>query len=139
MITEFGRMTVLVDDYDDALDFYVGKLGFDVLWDGDLPDGTRTVHVGVQGRDDEETKVGSAGIWLLRAIDGEALDRVGNQTAGHPCFVLYADDCRGTYETLRGRGVEFHGTPEEGPTGVSVRFEDCCGNRGVLVELTGNA
>nr|WP_227355672.1 VOC family protein [Haladaptatus salinisoli] len=122
-----GRTTLLVEDYDDAIEFYSGTLGFDVLYD-ELEDGFRAVHVGLP-------ETSSVGIWLMEAVGDEERALVGNQTGREPTFVFYADDCRETYETLRTRGVEFLGEPESSQSGVHVHFEDPYGNRIVLAEL----
>lgn len=129
MITDIGRATVLVDDYEEALEFYVGTLGFEVLYDDEPDDGFRLVHVGV-------TDEAPVGIWLMEAVGEEERDLVGGQTGRQPAFVFYTDDCRGTYETLSERGVTFLGEPKEDEGSVHVHFEDLYGNEIVLAELT---
>lgn len=122
-------MSVLVDDYDEAIDFYVDKFGFEVRYDGSLEDGTRLVHLELP------TQRGS-GVWLFEADGEEQRERVGNQTGGAPLGVFYTDDCRGVADELEERGVEVGGV--RGSDGdVSVHVEDCYGNRFVLVELEG--
>jgi catechol 2,3-dioxygenase-like lactoylglutathione lyase family enzyme len=128
MITEIGRTTLLVDDHDDALEFYTETLGFDVLYDDELEDGFRAVHVGPSDRS-------LVGIWLMEAVGDEERALIGNQTGHEPTFVFYTDDCRETYETLRGRGVAFIVEPDASESGVHVHFEDLYGNRIVLAEL----
>ena len=49
MTTEIGRATLLVDDYDDAIEFYTETLDFEVLHDAELEEGYRAVHVGRSG------------------------------------------------------------------------------------------
>lgn len=132
MITSLGRATLLVADHDEAVEFYVETLGFEVRWDGEVEDGVRVVHVGVPGQPD-------VALWLLEAATDEQRALVGRQTGSQPAFVLYTDDCRGTHETLRDRGVTFHGEPVDGPGDVHVHFEDCYGNEMVLVELRADA
>lgn len=127
MLGRLGRLSVLVEDYDEAIEFYVDRLGFEVLYDGELDDGTRLVHLELP------TQRGS-GVWLFEAGSDEQRERVGNQTGGAPLGVFYTDDCRGIAERLRDRGVEV-GEVRESSDDISVHFEDLYGNRFVLVEL----
>lgn len=127
MLGRLGRLSVLVEDYDEAIAFYTEKLGFELLYDGSLPDGTRLVHLELPTQE-------GAGVWLFEADTGEQRERVGNQTGGAPLGVFYTDDCRGVAERLRERDVEV-GEVRESPEDVSVHFEDLYGNRFVLVEL----
>ena len=76
-----------------------------------------------------------AGLWLFEATTDEQRERVGDQTGGLPCLVVYTDDCRGTYETLRERGVTFKSEPLADGDHLSADFEDPYGNVFVLVEL----
>ncbi|SFR85235.1 hypothetical protein SAMN05216559_0056 [Halomicrobium zhouii] len=125
MITDFARATVLVEDYETALAFYVDVLGFEVIFDDELDDGTRIVHVGLPEQS-------PAGLWLMAA---EGSDRVGDQTGGHPSFVLYTDDCRVAHDRLVDEGVEITRGPVETADDVHLHFEDPYGNEVVLVEL----
>ncbi|WP_313693876.1 VOC family protein [Halorarum halobium] len=128
MITQIGRTTVLVEEYEEALAFYTGTLGFDVIADVELDGGFRALHVGPAGES-------GSGLWLMEATGEEERALIGNQTGSQPAFVLYTDEIRETYETLAERGVEFSGEPEAGPSGSNVHFEDPYGNRIVLAEL----
>lgn len=128
MLDELGRMSLLVEDHDEAIEFYTDRLGFDVVYDGSLDDGTRLVHLGLPSDD-------GIAVWLFEARTDEQRDRVGNQTGGHPCGVFYTEDCRGACEELRRRDVTVRGEPVESESNVSVRFEDLYGNAFVLVEL----
>jgi len=127
MFTRIGRMILLVKDYEEALSFYVGKLGFEKIFDQTVSDDLRYVHIGLQGQED-------VGIWMLKAGTGER-SLVGRQAGGEPLFVFYTDDCKKTYETLRQRDVEFLYEPEESEGDVHVHFKDLYGNQIVMVEL----
>jgi len=129
MIDELSRTTLLVADRDEAVAFYVDVLGFEVVWTGEGTNGARTVHVGLPGQP-------TVGLWLVEATTDRQRALVGEQTGDVPAFVFYTDDCLGTYETLRERGVEFRGEPIPKDGSVVVEFEDCYGNVAVLVELT---
>lgn len=128
MMTEIGRTTLLVDDYDDAIEFYTETLDFEVLHDAELEEGYRTVHV---GRSDQSP----VGIWLMEPVGDDERELVGGQTGDQPAFVFYTGDCRETYETLSDRGVTFLGEPTSDESGVYVHFEDLYGTKIVLVEL----
>ena len=127
MFTRIGRMILLVKDYEEALSFYVGKLGFQKIYDETVSDGPRYVHVGLPGQED-------IGLWMLKAGTGEK-SLVGRQAGDEPLFVLYTDDCKKTYETLHERGVEFLYELEEAEGDVHVHFKDLYGNQIIMVEL----
>jgi len=127
MFTHLGRMILLVKDYDEALAFYVEKLGFEKLYDQTISEEQRYVHVGVPAQAD-------VGLWMLKAGAGEK-SLVGRQAGSQPLFVLYTDDCMKTYKTLKPRGVEFLYEPEDTEGDVHVHFKDLYGNQIVLVEL----
>jgi catechol 2,3-dioxygenase-like lactoylglutathione lyase family enzyme len=127
MFTRIGRMILLVKDYEEALGFYVDKLGFEKIYDETTPDGLRYVHVGLSGQED-------VGLWMLKAATGEK-SLVGRQAGGEPLFVFYTDDCKKNYETLRERGVEFLYEPEDSEGDIHVHFKDLYGNQIVMVQL----
>lgn len=122
MITQIARTVVLVHDLEEARDFYCSILGFTVI-----AEFGRSVHVGPPGQH-------PIGLWLIQATDGEK-PFVGKQTGREPLLVLYADDCRSTYEELRERGVKFHGEPRESAEDTVVHFDDLYGNNIVLVSF----
>ncbi len=127
MFTHIGRMVLLVKDYDEALGFYIGKLEFTKIYDQTVSESLRLVHIGVPGQE-------KVGIWMLKAgMENQTL--VGSQTNGEPLFVFYTDDCMKTYETLKGRGVEFMYEPESTEADVHVHFKDLYGNQIVMVQL----
>ncbi|WP_435178562.1 VOC family protein [Halorussus sp. AFM4] len=128
MAPTLGRMTLLVDDYEEALEYYTETMGFEVIADRELDDGFRALHV---GSPDQE----SVGLWLVEAEGDAERELVGNQTGDYPSFVFYTDDVYRTYEELGDRGVEFTGEPQAGESGTHVHFEDLYGNCGVFVEL----
>lgn len=127
-LTGLTHATVLVDDQDEALAFYRDALGFAVRDDDEIPGGDRWLTVSAP---DEEFPQ----LTLVEADTDEKRDRVGSQVADHVAFVLTTDDCRGTYETLRERGVAFHGEPRAVPWGIEVTFEDPYGNVFDLLEV----
>jgi len=128
---------VLVTDQDEALDFYVDKLGMQVRADVTMPEmgDFRWLVVGPAGQPD-------LGI-VLMAIPGEPIvDREsGDQLRtllskgiGATVF-LTTDDCRVSYEELSARGVEFQTKPEEQPYGIDAGFRDPFGNSFRLTQV----
>ncbi len=129
MGVSLGRLTILVHDYDAALQFYVQKLGLDLITDQDAPP-FRFVHVG--------NAATGMGLWLWMA-DEENRYLVGRQSQGHPLLVFYTDDCRAEFERLSERGVVFKREPEQTVDHVVAHFLDLYGNELVLVELKKDA
>ena len=125
-----SAVTLVVRDYDEAIAFFVGTLGFELLEDTPLSPAKRWVRVRPRG--------GGSGtsLPLARAATPEQAARVGDQTGGRVFLFLETDDCRGDYERWRARGVRFLGDPREEPYGTLVVFEDICGNRWDLIQTT---
>ena len=119
-----------VHDQDEALAFYTGKLGMEVRSDVTLPEmgDFRWLTVGPAGQPDFAI--------VLMAIPGppvmepQTAEEVKNLMAkGFAGTVfLTTDDCRASYEELKGRGVEFTEEPEERPYGIDSGFRDPSGN-----------
>src|SRR5690606_558695 len=117
---------IFVLDQDEALDFYVGKLGFEVRADVDLGF-MRWLTVGVPG-DPREVLLEVPG---PPAMSEEAAAQVRDSlTKGALglAFILSTDDCHKTYEELRGKGVEFSQEPTEQPYGIDCALRDPFGN-----------
>ncbi|KTR96754.1 hypothetical protein NS220_00340 [Microbacterium testaceum] len=112
---------VLVNDLDEAVSFYTGKLGMSLLEDERL-DHYRWVLVGYPEQP-------GFGINLDLAITEEEKALVGGQAAGLPMFSIATDDCRGNYEAMLARGIEFEGPPQTQPWGTAVTLRDVAGNR----------
>lgn len=117
---------LIVDDYDEAIRFFVEVLGFDLAEDSPALS-TR------DGRPKRWVVVRPPGAMtglLLAKADGEREARaVGDQFAGRVGLFLRVDDFQGSYDRLREAGVEFVGEPREEPYGRVVVFLDVAGNR----------
>src|SRR5438477_12902258 len=118
---------VTVRDYNEALAFYVGKLGFEELEDTDQGGGKRWVRVRPFGAK------GTA-ILLARAVGDTQLASVGNQTGGRVFIFVETDDFWRDYRALNERGVVFVRPPKDEAYGTVAVFEDLYGNRFDLVE-----
>jgi DNA-binding LacI/PurR family transcriptional regulator/catechol 2,3-dioxygenase-like lactoylglutathione lyase family enzyme len=123
-----GYVTVVVRNYDEAIAYYTGVLGFDLLEDTALENGKRWVLVAPNGGS------GTA-LLLARATTPEQESRTGNQTGGRVFLFLHTSGFRHDYALLAGRGVRFEGSPREEPYGTVAVFTDLYGNRWDLLEL----
>ena len=117
---------VVVDDYDAAIEFFVGALGFDLVEDS-------PAETTVGGRPKRWVVVrppgAQTGILLAQADGDQQRAVVGNQVAGRVGFFLRVDDFDVSYQRMRAAGVEFVSAPRAEPYGSVVVFRDIAGNR----------
>jgi len=118
LIDRIKAVTIAVRDQDEALAWYVDKLGFAVKADIGVP-GFRWLTVAPAGQEDTEFLLAS---WFP--------DHVGRNAT----CVLHTHDCEKGYRTLSARGVEFTQAPQAKPYGTEAIFQDLYGNRYALVE-----
>ena len=120
-----SRVTIVVDEYDPALRFFVDVLGFELVED--------TTSLTNDGRAKRWVVVrppgGETAILLARADGDDQAAVVGAQTADRVGFFLQVDDFDATYERMRAADVEFIGAPRTEPYGRVVVFRDISGNR----------
>ena len=126
-----------VHDQDEALAFYTEKLGFEVRSDVTLPEMGDFRWLTVAPGGQEDVAVVLMAIPGPPVMDEETARQVEDLMAkGFSGTVfLTTDDCRGDYEKLRERGVEFTETPEERPYGIDCGFRDPSGNSLRLTEV----
>ena len=125
-----GLVSLVVRDYDEALAFYVGKLGFTLIEDSFVPEqNKRWVVVQPPGA------AGGAKLLLARASNEEQASRIGNQTGGRVFLFLYTDDLRRDYHRYKSLGIEFAREPSEAPYGSVAVFKDLYGTLWDLVQL----
>lgn len=119
------KITIVVDDYDRAIEFFTTVLGFELAEDSpSLTNDGRAKRWVVVRPPGGETSI------LLARADGERQEAVvGNQTAGRVGFFLHVDDFDATYQRLAAAGVEFLTQPRTEPYGQVVVFADLYGNR----------
>ncbi len=116
--------TIIVRDYDEAIAFFVGALGFELVEDSPslTNDGRPKRWVVVRPTD------GGGGILLAQA-DGEAQSAVvGQQVAGRVGFFLRVDDFDASYQRMKAGGVEFVSPRRSEPYGEVAVFRDVAGN-----------
>ena len=131
MTQRLGLVSLVVHDYDEALSFFVGKLGFVLVEDTFVPEQSkRWVVVSPPGA--SETR-----LLLARASSTEQESRVGQQTGGRVFLFLHTDDFWRDYEQYRAKGVEFVRPPKEEPYGVVAVFMDLYGNLWDLLQPKG--
>lgn len=123
-----GLTALVVSDYDEAIAFYVEKLGFELIEDIYQPaQEKRWVVVAPPGARESS-------LLLARATNVEQRSRIGNQTGGRVFLFLYTQDFWSDYETYRGRGVRFVRPPKTESYGTVAVFEDLYGNLWDLIE-----
>jgi catechol 2,3-dioxygenase-like lactoylglutathione lyase family enzyme len=121
--------TIVVHDYDEAINFYVGKLGFTLVEDTALEKGKRWVVVAPSSGD-------PSGILLALANDTAQQQCVGNQTGGRVAFFLTTSDFNASYNLFRERGVRFAEQPRQEPYGTVAVFLDLYENRWDLIQTS---
>jgi catechol 2,3-dioxygenase-like lactoylglutathione lyase family enzyme len=125
-----GAIALVVRDYDEALAFYVGKLGFTLVEDTALGPDKRWVLVAPPGA--TETR-----LLLAKAATPEQATRIGDQTGGRVFLFLHSDDFQRDYDRMRAAGVHFREQPRTEPYGTVAVFEDLYGNRWDLLQRKG--
>ena len=128
MPQHLGAITLLVRDYDEARDWYVGKLGFEVVQDTDLGDGKRWLLVTPPG-------TGQTRLLLAKAASPAQAQAIGNQTGGRVFLFLDTDDFWRDHRLYLARGVQFREEPRVEAYGTVAVFEDLYGNLWDLLQL----
>jgi catechol 2,3-dioxygenase-like lactoylglutathione lyase family enzyme len=128
MLTTLSQSQIYVLDQDEALDFYVGKLGLEVVTDADLGF-MRWLTVGVPGQPGREILLERPGPPALDEATAEQVRELITKGAMGGWLIFTTDDCRKTYEVLSAKGVEFIDEPTERPYGIDVGLRDPFGNR----------
>ena len=118
-----------MDDYDRAIAFYVGSLGFQLLQDLDLGGGKRWVRVAPPGAVE-------GSLLLARAVDPDQVAAIGNQTGGRVGFFLQTDDFARDHAAMLDNGVIFEEAPRVEPYGTVAVWRDPFGNRWDLIEFS---
>jgi catechol 2,3-dioxygenase-like lactoylglutathione lyase family enzyme len=120
-----SRVTVIVDDYDAAIAFFVGVLDFELIEDSraETTDGRpkRWVVVRPPGA--------QTGLLLALADGDEQTAAIGRQTAGRVGFFLHVPDFDAAYGRMTAAGVTFDSPPRDEPYGLVAVFVDVAGNR----------
>jgi catechol 2,3-dioxygenase-like lactoylglutathione lyase family enzyme len=126
MRRELGLITLVVRDYDDAIGFYVDRLGFVLREDRRLSPTKRWVVVA--------PKQAGTGLLLAEAADQRQAGAIGNQSGGRVFLFLETDDFARDHALYTERGVCFLEAPRHEDYGTVAVFEDIHGNRWDLIE-----
>ncbi len=124
-----GNVALVVENYDDAIEFYTKKLQFELVEDTDLGGGKRWVQI---------CPPNSTGTNLLlaQASNEEQQQSVGNQTGGRVFLFLQTNNFWRDYEFMKNQGVEFTEEPRTEEYGTVVVFKDLYGTKWDLLQLT---
>jgi len=124
-MSPISLVALVVNDYDDAIAFFVSKLGFDLI-----EDSPSTTNDGRPKRWVVVRPPGAETGLLLARADGDRQEAVvGAQTGGRVAFFLRVDDFDDVYRRMTAGGVEFTRPPRTEPYGRVAVFLDCAGNQ----------
>ncbi|MEL7480283.1 MAG: VOC family protein [Pseudomonadota bacterium] len=126
MAQHISNVTLVVPDYDSAIAFYVGVLGFELLEDSPRGETKRWVRVAPQGV--------QTALLLAKADGPDQQAAIGNQTGGRVGFFLHTDDFARDHTAFLDRGVIFFEEPRREPYGTVAVFTDPFGNKWDLIE-----
>lgn len=122
-------LTYLVRDYDEAIAWFTGVLGFELAEDTRLSATKRWVRVRPVGAGATATA-----LLLARAATPEQIAALGRQGGGRVWLFLETDDFARDHAALLARGVRFREAPRREPYGIVAVFEDLYGNAWDLIE-----
>ena len=132
MKQSLGLISFVVKDYDEALDFFTGKLDFELVEDTYIQEqDKRWIVIKPKGNR-------GANLLLARGSTPEQEASIGNQTGGRVFLFLYTDNFWRDYELYRSKGIEFIREPEQMQYGKVAVFKDLYGNQWDLLEPNEN-
>ncbi|MBC3621999.1 VOC family protein [Vibrio metschnikovii] len=126
---QIGNIALVVENYDDAIDFYTKKLQFTLVEDTDLGGGKRWVQVSPHNSN-------GTNLLLAQASTDEQTQFIGNQTGGRVFLFLQTNDFWRDYELMKANGVVFNESPRIEEYGTVVVFQDLYGNKWDLLQLS---
>lgn len=130
MPQHLGLVSVVVGDYDEAITFYVDKLGFSLVEDVYQPaQDKRWVVVAPPGAVESR-------VLLARATSDRQISRIGDQTGGRVFLFLYTDDFWRDFNSYKAKGITFVREPRAEPYGTVAVFQDLHGNLWDLVQTS---
>jgi catechol 2,3-dioxygenase-like lactoylglutathione lyase family enzyme len=123
------HVALVVDDYDEAIDFYTKKLNFTLLEDTPQSATKRWVLVAPPGAQD-------CSLLLAKGVGEEQRSRIGNQTGGRVFLFLRTDDFWKDYKNMQSQGITFVREPKTEEYGTVAVFADLYGNLWDLIEFS---
>ena len=127
MKQNLARIAILVRDYDEAIDFFVQKMGFTLLEDTPRSPTKRWVAVAPPGPS-------NCSLLLAKAKNEEQAQFIGKQGGGRVFLFLHTDDIERDYKQYLAAGVHFEEAPRKEDFGMGAIFQDLYGNRWELIE-----
>jgi len=127
MVQRLVHISLLVDDYDKAIDYYTQKLNFKLVEDTVLSESKRWVIISPPGSE-------GCGLLLAKAANAEQSSKVGNQTGGRVFLFLETNDFKCDFENLKANGVSIIREPVIEAYGTVAVFADLYGNLWDLIE-----
>ena len=121
------HISIVVDDYDNAIQFYTQKLNFTLLEDTKLSDTKRWVLVRPKGANE-------CSLLLAKGANDEQISRIGNQTGGRVFLFLHTDNFKRDYQNLIDNNIKIVREPSFEDYGTVAVFEDLYGNLWDLIE-----
>lgn len=135
MRQSLAHIALVVRDYDEAIAFYVGALGFTLIEDSYQPEqDKRWVLIAPPGA--PAAGQGGTSILLARASTPEQAAFIGDQTGGRVFLFLATDDFARDHAAMMAKGVTFVREPKEMDYGIVAVFLDLYGNRWDLIQFT---
>lgn len=124
MKAQLLNVTVVVNDYDEAIKFYTEKLRFKLVEDTVLSEFKRWVVISPPGE-------GSSRLLLAKAMNDEQRSRIGNQTGGRVFLFLQTDNFTDYFDYLKKAGVTIVREPLKNPTEKSLSLPTCMATYGI--------
>lgn len=127
MNRKIATMTYMVEDYDEAIEYFTEKLNFSLLEDTQLNDRKRWVRIAPAGTNE-------FCLLLAKADSKQQREAIGNQSGGRVFLFLHTDDFYRDFSHMKAKGIVFKEEPRSEPYGVVAVFEDLYGNLWDLLE-----
>ena len=131
MKQRLAQIALVVNDYDEAIEFYTKKLLFNLVEDTQLSETKRWVVVRPKGSNE-------CCLLLAKAANEAQKSRIGNQTGGRVFLFLYTDNFERDYKNLLDQNIEIVREPAKEEYGTVLVFKDLYGNLWDLIEPTSN-
>ena len=129
MAQHLAHIALLVKDYDEALSFYVNKLGFILIEDTQISETKRWLLIAPPGN-------GGCNLLLAKAVGSEQLNCVGNQSGGRVFLFLHTDDFENDYQNLLHHNINIVRQPVQQAYGTVLVFSDLYGNLWDLIGVS---
>tara|TARA_R110000744_G_scaffold25983_1_gene64115 strand:+ start:36 stop:455 length:420 start_codon:yes stop_codon:yes gene_type:complete len=123
-----SNIALVVENYDDAIEFYTQKLNFELIENTDLGGGKRWVQISPPNAE-------GTNILLAKASNDQQQQSIGNQAGGRVFLFLQTNDFWRDYEYMKSQGVEFTEQPRVEEYGTVVVFKDLYGTKWDLLQL----